>query len=138
MSKKVVPLLLLMVMTVVLCCFASGWKSDTAHVYPDIKTFNSSAAGKQACYVSAEEAENMTTRALVETVLTYPYLADMHAFDLPDLWFRGAKDSLPMLKELCSREDALTVLHKQAENVGEDILLRMNCATLIACMERIA
>ncbi len=138
MKRKILPLTLLVLVTAALCCLASGWKSDTAHVYPDIKAFNSAAAGKKACYVSAEEAKNMTTRALAETVLTYPYLVDMHAFDSPDLWFRSAKDSLPMLKELCSREDALTALCKQAENAGEDVLLRMNCATLMACMERAA
>lgn len=136
MRKKIVPLLFLLAVTVVLCCFASQWKRDVAHVYPDITAFNSSAAGKRACYVSAQEAENMTTRALVETVVTYPYLVDIYAFNSPDLWFHGAKSSLPMLKELCSREDAAEKLREFPASVQEDVLTPLYCATLIGCMER--
>lgn len=135
-KKTVLPLLLLLLATVVLSCFAATWKSDTAHAYPDIEAFNSSSAGKRACYVSAEEAENMTTRALVETVVTYPYLVDMFAFDSPDLWFRGAKKNLPMLKELCSRKDASEELREFPANAQDDGLTPLYCTTLIGCMER--
>jgi len=128
------PLALLLVVTVVLCASAANWRSDRPFVYPDIKAFNSTTAKKRACYVSAEEAENMTTRALAETVLTYPFLIDLYAFDSPDLWFRVAKDSLPMLKELCAREDAVETLRAFSANAQEDVL--MYCATLIGCMER--
>lgn len=133
-KKTVLPLLLLLLATVVLSWSAATWKSDKAHVYPDITAFNSSTAKKRACYVSAEEAANMTTRALAETVLTYPFLIDLYAFDSPDLWFRVAKDSLPMVKELCAREDAVETLRAFSANAREDVL--MYCATLIGCMER--
>ena len=132
--KTVLPLALLLVVTVALCASAANWKSDKAFVYPDITAFNSSTAKKRACYVSAEEAENMTTRALAETVLTYPFLIDLYAFDSPDLWFRVAKDSLPMVKELCAREDAVETLRTFSVNAQEDV--RIYCATLIGCMER--
>ena len=132
--KTVLPLALLLVVTVVLCASAANWKSDRPFVYPDIKTFNSTTAKKRAYYVSAEEAENMTTRALAETVLTYPFLIDLYAFDSPDLWFRVAKDSLPMVKELCAREDAVETLRAFSANAQEDVLIY--CATLIGCMER--
>ena len=132
--KTVLPLALLLVVTVVLCASAANWRSDKAFVYPDITAFNSTTAKKRACYVSAEEVENMTTRALVETVVTYPYLVDMYAFDSPDLWFRGAKNNLPMLKELCGREDAVETLRAFSANAQEDVLIY--CATLIGCMER--
>ncbi|MBQ4577573.1 MAG: hypothetical protein IJA84_00795 [Clostridia bacterium] len=137
MSRKtLLPLALLLVVTVVLCAFAANWRSDKAFVYPDIKAFNSTTAKKRACHVSAEEAENMTTRALVETVVTYPYLVDMYAFDSPDLWFSGAKNNLPMLKELCGRPDAAEVLREFSAYAQEDVLTPLHCATLIGCMER--
>ena len=136
MRKKIIPLLFLLAVTVALCASAANWKSDKAFVYPDITAFNSSAAGKRACYVSAQEAENMTTRALVETVVTYPYLVDMYAFNSPDLWFHGAKSSLPMLKELCGRPDAVEELREFPASAQEDVLSPLYCATLIGCMER--
>ena len=136
MKRNLLPLALLVLATLVLSHFAANWKSDKPFVYPDITAFNSTTAKKRACYVSAEEAENMTTRALAETVLTYPFLIDLYAFDSPDLWFRVAKDSLPMVKELCAREDAVETLRAFSANAQEDVL--MYCATLIGCLERAA
>ena len=137
MKKTVLPLMLLLLATVVLCWSAATWKSDKAFVYPDLSGFSSSTAMKRACYVSAEEAESMTTRALVETVVTYPYLIDMYAFDHPDLWFQSAQ-SLPMIRELCARPDGLAVLRAEAAKAGDDLLLRMGYTGLIGCMERAA
>ena len=136
MKRNLLPLALLVLATVVLSHFAANWKSDKAFVYPDITTFNSSTAGKRACAVSAEAAKNMTTRALAETVVTYPYLVDMLAFDSPDIWFSGARTGLPRVKELCGREDAVAALQELGANAGDDVLRPMYCATLIGCMER--
>lgn len=136
MRKKILPLALLVLATAVLSYFAATWKSDRAHVYPDLTAFNSSTAKRRACYVSAEEAESLTTRALVETVVTYPYLIDAYAFDSPDLWFRGARQNLPMLKELCARPDGLEVLQEQAAKTENDLRLQMGYKLLIGCLER--
>ena len=138
MKRNLLPLALLVWATLVLSHFAANWKSDKPFVYPDITAFNSTTAKKRACYVSAEEAENMTTRALAETVVTYPYLVDMLAFDSPDMWFSGARTSLPMVKELCGREDAVAALQELGTNAGDDVLRPMYCATLIGCLERAA
>ena len=138
MKRNLLPLALLVLATLVLSHFAANWKSDKPFVYPDITAFNSTTAKKRACYVSAEEAENMTTRALAETVVTYPYLVDMLAFDSPDMWFSGARTSLPMVKELCGREDAVAALRELGTNAGDDVLRPMYCATLIGCLERAA
>ena len=133
-KRTVLPLVLLVCATVILCCRAAGWKSDRAFAYPDI-TGISSSIGRKRCRVSAEEAQNMTTRALVETVMTYPYLIDMYAFDHPDLWFSGARE-LPMFRELLSREDGLEVLKEEAEKVENDQLLQLDYHNLIGCVER--
>lgn len=133
-KRMILPLIILVCVTTVLCWRAAVWKSDQAFLYPDI-TGVSSNIGKQRCRVSAEEAKNMTTRALVETVMTYPYLVDMHAFDHPDLWFRGASE-WPMFRELLSREDGLAVLREEAEKVKDDQLLQLDYQVLIGCVER--
>lgn len=135
MRKKIIPLLFLLAVTVVLCASAATWKSDVAFVYPDITTFNSSTAGKRACRVPEEVAKNMTTRALVETVMNYPYLVDMYAFDSTDLWFRGVRN-LPMMAELCARPDCLAVLRAEALKAeNDDLGYYIN---LILCLERAA
>ena len=136
--KTVLPLVLLVCATVSLCCRAAGWKSDEAFAYPDVRSFSSSTAAKRACRVPEEVVENMTTRALAETVMTYPYLIDMYAFDHPDLWFQGFKN-LPMVKELCARPDGLAALRaevlKAIEAENDDLYDYLN---LIGCIERAA
>ncbi|MBR5537464.1 MAG: hypothetical protein IKU58_06145 [Clostridia bacterium] len=134
-KRTVLPLVLLVCATVILCCRAANWKSDKPFVYPDIQTFNSSNAGKRACRVPEEVAKNMTTRALVETVMNYPYLVDMYAFDSIDLWFKGVRN-LPMMAELCARPDCLAVLRAEALKAeNDDLGYYIN---LILCLERAA
>ena len=140
-KKTVLPLLLLLLATVVLSWSAATWKSDVAFVYPDITAFNSTTAKKRACRVPEEVAKNMTTRALAETVLNYPFLLEMYAFDSADLWFQGFK-SLPMVNELCARPDCLPVLRaevlKALEEENDDLYNDdlYYYITLIGCMER--
>lgn len=133
-KRAILPLALLVCATVILCDQAAGWKRDQAFQNPDI-TGVSSNIGKQRCLVSKEDAQNMTTRALVETVMTYPYLIDMYAFDYPDLWFGRAKE-LPMFRELLAREDGLALLKEEAEKEENDHFLQMHYRTLIGCVER--
>ena len=118
MKRRKTPVILLVTATLLLCHFAANWKSDVAFAYPDVAGVSSGIA-KQRCLVPAKAAESMTTRALVETVITYPYLIDMYAFDSADLWFRQAQN-LPMFQELLAREDCLVVLKAEAEKAGDD------------------
>ena len=76
----------------------------------------------------------MTTRALVETVMTYPYLIDLYAFDSADLWFRQAQN-LPMIQELLGRKDGLKVLEAQAASEC-DVMRQMDYYNLIGCIKR--
>lgn len=66
-----------------------------------------------ACYVPEEELKQMTTSALYETVLNYPLLVNIYAYD-GDL--RKGIDSVSKyfggLEELFSREDALDVIRQ--------------------------
>ena len=76
---------------------------------------------RASCAVSKEEVEGMTTRALVETVVNYPYLINMYAYDKFDMGVQAVAESFPGLKELLSREDAGTAL---AEYENERVRLR--------------
>ena len=64
-----------------------GDKTDVSHVYSVLPgtdewlDLGSLEARREACYVSVEEADSMTTRALAQTVLDYPFIVDMYAFD---------------------------------------------------------
>lgn len=68
-----------------------------------------------ACYVPEEELKQMTTSALYETVLNYPLLVNIYAYD-GDL--RKGIDSVSKyfggLEELFSREDALDVIRQHS------------------------
>ncbi len=58
-----------------------------------------------ACAVSAEEAQNMTTSALVETVINYPFLVNIYAFGSIGDGINIVGSYFPALTELLSRED---------------------------------
>lgn len=62
------------------------------------------------CYVSEEEASSMTTDALLETVLTYPYFINIYAYDSPTLGIEMVSRYFPALPELLSRPDVIETL----------------------------
>ena len=52
----------------------------------------------------------MTTNALFITVLNYPYLADLYAFDSLSLGLETVEDRFPPLAELLERKDAYSII----------------------------
>ena len=63
-----------------------------------------------ACAVSVAKVEGMTTAALVETVLNYPFLVNIYAYDTVDEGIEVVSSYFPGLPELLSREDATDAL----------------------------
>ena len=121
--KKRLPVLLLVVMLlgVLLCGYASPEETpvytiDTPYVYPVLPGTDEWRALKnmqekiEACHVPEELLQNMTTEALAETVLTYPLLPCMFAFDTIEMGYRSVSGYFLGLSELEKREDAITVL----------------------------
>lgn len=89
--------------------------SDEAHVYsvvPGTQAWDKLAPEEryEACSVSEVEVENMTTDALIETVINYPYLINIYAYDSLALGVEEVSKYFPGLKELFSREDATEAL----------------------------
>ena len=54
--------------------------------------------------------EEMTTRALAETVLNYPYLVDMYAYGNTSQGYEIVSETFNGLKELENRPDGLSTL----------------------------
>lgn len=95
--------------------------SDEPHIYevlPNTPEWEAMTPSQRqaSCEVSVEEVENMTTAALVETVINYPYLIDIYAFDTLEQGIEWVSMYFPGLPELLSRGDAIDELQKyQAE-----------------------
>ena len=76
---------------------------------------------REACYVSKEEAEKMTTPALLETVLQYPLLVDIFAYDDIATGFTMVSKYCPGIMTLINRNDAIKVLG-QFEKTSNGVL----------------
>jgi hypothetical protein len=74
-----------------------AWDKGSANVY-------------KACEVPQELVENMTTKALLQTALDYPFSVAKYAFDTPEMAFTAALSSNRALGELCKRPDAMREL----------------------------
>ena len=99
--------------------------ADTAYIYPVLpgteEWINIGPEGRRkSCYLSAKEVEHMTTRALVETVVTYPFIVDINAFSnwqdpIHPNW-NGVKivagERFPPLAVLMQRPDAVSALRE--------------------------
>ena len=95
--------------------------SDQAHVYhvlPGTEEWNEMEPQERyaACAVSEAEVEGMTTDALVETVLNYPYLINIYAYDSLALGIEEVSAYFPGLQELLSRNDAAEALNRYLDN----------------------
>lgn len=60
---------------------------------------------RQACCISREAAERLTTEALLETVLRYPFLIDILAFDSIETGIEITIERFPALGVLLARSD---------------------------------
>jgi hypothetical protein len=100
---------------------AASYSIDEAWIYPvrpDMDEWESYIRPEQklkASYVPKDILKSMTTRALVETVLTYPLLIDMYAFNTEYIGYKAVSSNFYGLPELASRTDAITTLKNYIE-----------------------
>lgn len=64
-----------------------------------------------ACQIPEEVLEQLSTSDLVQTVMFYPLLDDIYAFDSVDDGFEIVKDHFRGLAELCARTDRVECLY---------------------------
>ena len=130
-KNKLLPLFSFFIATIIVLGIvikADRYKAqlaDTAYIYPVLpgteEWINIGPEGRRkSCYLSAKEVEHMTTRALVETVVTYPFIVDINAFSnwqdpIHPNW-NGVKivagERFPPLAVLMQRPDAVSALRE--------------------------
>lgn len=85
---------------------------SAAYVYPVLPGTDAwNALGSHAemlavCQIPEDILCRLTTKALLETVLDYPLMGDMHAYSTMELGFLRVRDQFNGLQELVSRPDA--------------------------------
>lgn len=114
--KTFVSLLLAFCLCVPVSAEAENFSADSTqlidepHVYalPESEEWETMSleSRRSACYVSREEAESMTTPALLETVLNYPFLVDLFAFNSFEYAVKVVSERFPALDVLLHRTDA--------------------------------
>lgn len=119
--------------------------SDEAHVYtvrPGSEEWKTMTLEERlaSCAVSAEEVAGMSTPALVETVLNYPYLLNIYAYNSIDEGIEMVSSHFPGLTELFSRTDGVEALQNycavqaQTQADSEASLDVYNAETLISAI----
>ena len=74
---------------------------------------------RAACFISEDEVRKMSTKALVETVVTYPLFVDIYCYDSIKTGIERVSSYFPGIGELFTREDALFYLVEYASHNTE-------------------
>lgn len=79
-------------------------------------------AREKSCQIPEEILKNLTTDELIETVLNYPFLMDIYAYDSYQKGFKAVSERFNGLNELLQREDVADKLITKYKNteVAED------------------
>ena len=129
MGKRKKSVLLLAAVLVLLCTVtmsipsdaASPTQIDTPYVYPlqpntpEWKATISRMDRAAACQIPEDILPAMTTRALAETVLNYPFMVDLYVWNTTSIGFHVLLDDFNGLRELVSRPDGLEVLRQMQQ-----------------------
>ena len=129
MGKRKKSVLLLAAVLVLLCTVpmsipsdaASPTQIDTPYVYPlqpgtpEWKAIISRKDRAAACQIPEDLLPAMTTRALAETVLNYPFMVDLYVWNTTSIGFQALLEDFNGLRELVSRPDGLEVLRQMQQ-----------------------
>lgn len=96
--------------------------SEEAHIYdviPGTDEWNQMTPEQryESCKVTIDEVESMTTSALLETVLDYPYFINIYAYDSIDKGIKSLSNYFPGIQELLDREDVNVALQEYSESL---------------------
>ena len=97
---------------------------DTPYEYPVVPgtqewiDLGSVRARREASQVPEELLQKMTTDALLLTVLEYPFLVDIYAFNTLDMGYQSVKKQCNGLREFISRPDCMDALSRYCEKVS--------------------
>ena len=102
----------------------AGAPIDTPYQYPVVPGTDEWTAltdhveKLELCQIPEEILSNMTTRALAETVLAYPLLVDMYAWDSTAIGYQVVSAAFNGLAELERRPDGLSALEELEGETG--------------------
>ena len=95
---------------------------------------NSVVERREACKVSREILEKMTTDALIETIINYPFLIDVYAFSTIDEGIKHISTYFSGIDILSKRNDARYYLFEKQKNIkfdnDSDVMKRIYLETL--------
>lgn len=100
---------------------ASPYTIDTPYEYPYVPgtqewiDLGNTSARRRASQVPDEALEHMTTGALLRTVLDYPFLSDMYAFNTIEMGYEAVKTHCNSLREFEARPDCLEALSRYCQ-----------------------
>lgn len=89
---------------------------DTPYEYPVLPgtqewiDLGDTLTRRRACQIPDDILHNMTTDALLQTVINYPFLPDIYAFDSIQMGYETVKRRFNGLQELETRPDYLDLL----------------------------
>lgn len=95
---------------------ASPYTIDTPYEYPYVPgtqewvDLGDTLARRQTSQVPDEVLAHMTTDALLQTVLDYPFLSDMYAFNTIEIGYKAVRNHCNSLREFENRPDYLQAL----------------------------
>lgn len=113
------PLALMLMLLVLLCACSSPYTDNTPYTYPiepgtgEWASYRTKAEKIAQLQIPEEKLNAMTTRALLQTVLAYPYLSDYRAYDRAYGAYQPIYDTFNGLRELMARGDFVDVLLKE-------------------------
>ncbi|MBR6812321.1 MAG: hypothetical protein IKM51_03005 [Oscillospiraceae bacterium] len=121
--------------------------SNVAHVYAvkpgtDEWVYMSVEQRLASCRVTQAEVEAMTTEALIETIVNYPYLVNIFAYDTIEMGIEMVSNHFPGIEELFERADCQSELSKFINKVGvfssskEEILKRIYALELMETVSK--
>lgn len=99
----------------------SPYTIDTPYEYPYVPDtqewadLGDTLARRQASQVPDEVLEHMTTGALLQTVLDYPFLSDMYAFNTIEIGYKAVRNHCNSLWEFETRPDYLEALSRYCQ-----------------------
>lgn len=109
---------------------------DVPYTYPILpgtdewKEFDTHVEKIDACQIPEEILQNMTTEALLKTVLKYPLMEDMMVYDSPNMGYNALYSTFNGLQTLVQRTDAAFELEKLNNSGNETFSLTENGDTL--------
>lgn len=100
---------------------ASPYTIDTPYEYPYVPgtqewiDLGSTSARRRAIQVPDEVLQHMTTDALLQTVLDYPFLSDMYSFNTIEMGYKAVRNHCNSLREFEARPDYLDALSRYCQ-----------------------